>query len=330
MICPNCQTNLRHTERTDRRCSRCHKPFALEPKEDPFGMHDERMRRLVEKLRAEQGLSYTGQQLYYAAGRRYLPSVSQTWGTLFGVLGVFFVMVGLGGTVAGVIPVAAGVPGTVLAMLALTGLMFLARPWFLRRATVRMTHTYDTFRTDVLEVWQRRYGARPPGLIPDDRPLPTVPDPRLALLCPDRPTLACLAANDAANAWSMALCERIDDLPPDVPVLILHDAAVPGFDYAARVRAALGPRAVAIGLTPAMVRTAVALREPLDPATEAPPSLPEQDRRWLLDGWWTPLSALPPARVLTVVRRGVERVEAAADPDRRAARQVGFLTWPSS
>src|SRR5690606_25114363 len=134
-----------------------------------------------------------------------------------------------------------------LALIALTVLMLLVRPWFIRRATVRMTRPYEDFRTGVIDAWHTHYGARPPGMIPDDLPLPSVQRPRLALLCPDRATLACLAANDVTDAWGMALCERIEQVPPTVPVLILHDAAVPGVDYANRVRHSLGPRAIPIG-----------------------------------------------------------------------------------
>ncbi|WP_040796576.1 hypothetical protein [Nocardia higoensis] len=334
VICPNCRTNLLRKERTGRRCSRCHKTFALEPKEDHFGMHDERMRRLVDKLRDDQDLRYTGRQLYYAAGRKHLPSPTATWVTTFITLG-FVVLVLSIICVAAIdaVPAKIGAPGIGLALLALTVLMVLVRPWFISRATVRMTRGYRDFRSGVIDVWRKHYGAGPPGMIPDDLPLPAVPRPRLALLCPDRATLTCLAANDAAGAWGMALCERIEQLPPAVPVLILHDAAVPGVDYANRVRASLGPRAVPIGLTPAMVRKAASvtkLRERAEPDARLPPSWTEDDRQWLREGWWTPLSALPPARLLGVVRRGVDRIEVSADPERRTARQVGFLTWPSS
>lgn len=334
VICPNCQNNLLRKQRTGRRCSACHKTFALEPKEDPFGMHDERMRRLVDKLRDGQGLYYTGRQLYYAAGRKYLPSLTETWRTAFVVL-VVLVFAGaiVCVPVAGAVSPKSGLPLFGLALIVLAALMFLVRPWFIRQAAVRMTHDYERFRTGVLDVWQRHYGARPPGEIPDDLPLPVVERPRMALLCPDRAALSCLAANGATGVWGMALCERLDQLPPTVPVLILHDAAVPGVDYAHRVRGALGPRAIPIGLTPAMVRTAgsaTKLRERAVPDAPLPSSWSEDDRRWLREGWWTPLCALPPARLLAVVRGGVDRIEMAAAPEHRAARRVGFLTWPSS
>lgn len=333
VICPNCQASLLRKERTDRRCSRCRTAFALEPKEDPFGMHDERMRRLVDKLRDGQDLYYTGRQLYYAAGRKHLPSTTAAWSATFTAFGVVIAVIAFIAMISGFVPPRIGVPGLCLALVALTALMFLVRPWYISRAQVRMSREYADFRSGVILVWRKRYGAVPPGMVDEHIALPAVHGPRVALLCPDRATLACLAANNAAETWNMALCERVDQLPPTVPVLILHDAAVPGVEYANRVRHSLGPRAVPIGLTPAMVRNANAvtkLREPGNPDAPLPSSWPDADRQWLRDGWWTPLSALPPARLLTVVSRGVDRIEVAADPERRTARRVGFLTWPSS
>lgn len=296
-------------------------------------MHDLRMRRLVDKLRDGQDLCYTGRQLYYAAGRKGLPPLTDSWSTLFTVCVVVLGIATFISMVSELVSPLIALPCAAAALVVLSALMFLVRPWFIRRATVRMSPDYPEFRTKVITVWQKHYGTSLPGMIAEDIALPAVRWPRVALLCPDRDTLACLAANNAAAAWDMALCERIDQVPPTVPVLVLHDAAVPGLDYADRVRHSLGPRAVPIGLTPAMVRTVTSvakLRERADPAAHLPSSWPDEEQQWLREGWWTPLSALPPARLLTVVQRGVDRIEVAADPARRTARQVGFLTWPSS
>lgn len=332
MICPHCQTSLLHRQRPNRSCSACGRAFALEPKESPFRLHDLRVHRLADKLSDGRGLCYTGPQLYFAAGRRTLPAVSHTYryaaigySLLVGVVG--FVLL-----VTGVLPPGPGLAGIAAAVLAVNLLLLLLRPRLLRGAAVRPDRDYASFRAEVLRRWQRIYGAPPPRLVPDDLPLPGVPQVRIALLCPDRPTLVCLAANGAATTWQMALCERPEQVPPGVPVLVLHDASAAGIGWARQVRDTLGARAVPLGLSPASVRTArwaVRVKEQPVESAELPPAIGAEDRQWLLDGWWSPVAALSPARLLRLVQRGVDRAQEAADPDRRSAGRIGFLTWPS-
>ncbi|MFC8045239.1 hypothetical protein [Nocardia sp. NPDC057353] len=332
MICPHCQTSLLYRQRSGRVCSSCRRPFALEPKESPFRLHDLRVHRLAEKLSDGRGLLYTGPQLYFAAGRKTLPSTGRTYTMAAVGYTVLIVVIGVVLWATGLVrhgPVAVGV---VVAIVAVNVLLLLARPRLRRHATVPMQRSYPDFAAQVLRPWQRVYGAPPPRLARDDLPPSTVPQPRIALLCPDRPTLACLAANNAPATWQLALCDRVEQVPPEVPVLVLHDASAAGIGWAWQVRAALGPRALPLGLSPAAVRTArwaVRVKErPVDPVA-LPPGMAAADREWLLDGWWSPVAALPPARLLALVQRGVDRVAEAADPDRRRAARVGFLTWPT-
>ncbi|UGT61879.1 hypothetical protein [Nocardia asteroides] len=332
MICPHCQTSLLYRQRPKRICSSCGRPFALEPKESPFRLHDLRVQRLADKLSDGRGLLYTGPQLYFAAGRKTLPSTGRTY-TLAAI--GYTVLLAIIGTVllaSGVLPVGPGLAGVAAVIVAVNLLLLLIRPQLLRRSTIRMDRPYPDFGTQVLRPWRRIYGAPPPRLVPDNLPLPAVPQPRIALLCPDRSTLACLAANGAATTWGMALCARLEQVPPNGPVLVLHDASVAGIGWARQVREALGPRAALLGLSPASVRTApwaVRVKEHPMESAELPPAIGAEDRQWLLDGWWSPVAALPPARLLRLVQRGVDRAEEAADPDRRRAGQVGFLTWPA-
>ena len=147
--------------------------------------------------------------------------------------------------------------------------------------------------------------------------------------------LNCLAANDVPQARDMLLTDRIEQIPPDLPVIVLHDASLPGLLFADSARAALGPRAVLAGLAP---RTVMASRSPLRLREGAPPpedlarlrrdSLTQEEIDWLAAGWWSPIAAVPPARLLTAVDRAVEQIGEMSDPDRRRAQAVGFLTWP--
>jgi hypothetical protein len=58
--------------------------------------------------------------------------------------------------------------------------------------------------------------------------------------------------------------------------------------------------------------------------TLTPPEL-----AWLAQGWWSPVAALRPSALITRVAGAVERA-GNADPERRAAAAVGFLTWPGA
>ncbi len=294
------------------------------------------MRRLAEKLSDERGLRYTPTQLWYAATRRDVPSVDRDYHATLGWACGIIVVGGFICVVAGFVPALPGIGTGVLLLVVIPLLLTFTKPWFRQRTTVRIPVTPREFRTGVYDRWAQIYGGPPPGMVTEDIALPAVRQPRLALLCANRSVLACLAANNAAEVWEMTLADRLDRLPPEVPVLVLHDAGLPGVLFGSRARDALGARAILIGLSAKAAlaaRSAVRLRELPDPA--APP-VPEwaagsaAERDWLADGWWSPVAALPPATLLGVVERGVERVREAADPDRQRAREIGFLTWPSS
>lgn len=293
------------------------------------------MRKLAERLGDGRGLRYTMVQLWYAAGRKQVPDAERVFkrvriGISVAVVVVAFFMIVSGAVPAGVVLLL----GPLVLALAIIGIG-VTRPWFLRRATVRMTVPYKTFRGNVRVRWTQIYGGQPPGAIDEDQVrAPTVDRPRFAVLCPDRSVRACLVANNVAQTWSMALFYRIDQLPPDVPVLVLHDASLPGIALAGRARIALGSRAVVVGLSPRAVManaSALRLREPRpqDTAFLRAEPLSEAEIAWLAAGWWSPLAAVPPAKLLRALERAVERIEDAADPDRRSAREVGFLTWPT-
>ncbi|WP_051181422.1 hypothetical protein [Nocardia vinacea] len=335
MICPHCNANLLRKERGGRRCSTCKREFALEPKESPLGLHDIRMRKLAERLGDGRGLRYTLVQLWYAAGRKKVPDVARVFKRVRIGLGVAIVVVAFFLMVSGAAPPGVVFPlGALVLALAIVGIGA-ARPWFLSRATVRMPVSYDIFRRDVVGRWTPIYGGPPPGSVDEGlvRP-PAVDRPRFAVLCPDRSVLACLAANNVSQTWAMALTDRIDQLPLDVPVIVLHDASLPGIALAGKARVALGNRAVVVGLSPrAVLANASALRlrepQPQDTAFLHGEPLSAAEIEWLAEGWWSPIAAIPPAKLLMVLERAVERIEDASDPDRRRAREVGFLTWPT-
>lgn len=50
MICPHCSASLLRKERSGSRCSKCRRDFALDPKSNPLGLHDLRVRKLANAL----------------------------------------------------------------------------------------------------------------------------------------------------------------------------------------------------------------------------------------------------------------------------------------
>ncbi|NKY58193.1 hypothetical protein [Nocardia flavorosea] len=345
MICPHCSGSLLRRERTDHRCSKCERKFALDPKAEPLGLHDLRLRSLTERLSAGRGLSATVTQLWYTAARRRLPDLDRyiggaagTW-VLLTVLATYILCLlsGIQGwsgpfvfwkvLLSGVVVLAAGLV-----------VIYACRPLFRQRTRIAMPVTAYGFRTDVIGRWVGVYGEFPPGILDEQQvPIPVIEQPRVALVCDDPSVRACLAANGIPQAYDMALADRIENAPAGIPVLLLHDASLQGFATARAARLALGERVRVLGLAPRAVldnESAIRLRE-------RPPAgnrisylhsvgLTQQEIDWLADGWWSPIAAIPPARLIAVVTRAAEKLEDETDAERRTARETGFLTWPAA
>lgn len=355
VICPHCGKDARYRERGRGMCPACKRAFALEPKENSLRLHDVRMRKLIDKLGNGEGLRYTPTQLWYAAARNRTPAGGTSYGC---VVAGLIVATSLASWV--IIAISEFDPYAMLGVFVMAGafltLSFLLTLRASRRAkrsgTVDVPMSLSTFRTSVIDRWTSVY-SRPHGLMDEGRvQFPLVPDggtPKLVVLCPDRDVLACLALNDAHTTHSVALAQSLDQLRhistgptaaggPGPVGIVLHDASPAGLAFAAAARAALGGRVVVAGMLPRTVMdkpNAVRLRKPLrsgelDVIRAAVPPLTAAEADWLSRSWWSPIAAVPPAKLLTVVARAVDRAEGMADPDRGRAQQVGFLTWPTA
>ncbi|MGW6727153.1 hypothetical protein ACWF9G_14740 [Nocardia sp. NPDC055029] len=341
MICPHCSKEVLRRERGNRTCAKCRRVFALEPKESPFRLHDIRMRKLIDRLGDGRNLRYTLPQLWYAAARGRVPDPRETFFGLRMAVSMLIVIATIIGTVvvavSGLVFWAVGIGAGVIVLVAANLVLNAVRPRYLATTSVRMPAGFDRFQQEVIARWTQVYGAPPPGSIDGRTPLPPLPArPRFAVLCPESSVLTCLSANNVAGLWGMAPVGRIEQLPPGVPVLVLHDASVRGITFVADARAALGARVVPVGLAPRAVlgkEKAVRLREGRPTADElariSGERLTAEERAWLADGWQTPLASVPPAKLLAALGSAVERVERALDPDRQRAEAVGFLTWPT-
>jgi hypothetical protein len=336
MICPHCSTSLKQKERTGNRCGSCRKRFALDPKTNALLVHDLRLRRLVDKL-AGGRLYYTSTQLWFAAARKTLVK-DQGSGLVWTAAPM---LIGIVGTIGGV---AAGnvfwvIVAPIVFLIGFLPLVLRLTGRTQRRVRIRMD--LHSFRRSVLGEWTSVYGAELPGLVHESMVAPRKPPPDaiLAVVCADRSVLACLQVNGVPERFGVALADSVNQVPPDLPVALLHDASLAGYVLLTRARSRrVGRPTIDGGLRP---RTAMAAKGAVRLRDTAPPPdqiewlrstglLTEAELTWLAKGWWSPIAAIRPAPLIT-------RVEALArqarnhdpDPDRRAAASVGFLTWPS-
>ncbi|MFC6465835.1 hypothetical protein [Gordonia humi] len=336
---------MRYRERPDHVCGVCDREFALDPKSEPFQLNDLRLLRLADKLRTDDQLKYTFEQLRYAAGRRTVGTDIRSgwrfafWGTVGGLLIV---------TLVPGLPLAMGFVPSVFDVSEGTGVKWLfivsacaialsmivngvRRPWMIRNHRIALDGSLDDFADTVSNRWRTVYGTDVLGAVDErDATISGSPTPRYAVLCPDRSVLVCLSANHVALNRGLALLTDPDQVPPTIPVLVLHDASPAGLRFVADARRRFGSRAVDVGLSP---RHALArrlwLREPQlspDDVDALPTDLSDDERDWLGIGWWSPIAAVPPRKLIAAVDRAVDRFE----PGTASAREIGFLTWPTA
>jgi hypothetical protein len=331
MICPHCRADVRHTNRTGNRCGSCNRRFALEPHSNTVRMHDVRLRRLADNL-ARDDFRFTVTQLYYAAMRKSLRKAARPryrYAVIVGLVAVVAAVTGLVNALSWTL-VVAGVlvcAGVALAWAAGTGRL---------NPSVAPPMDQNTFTRQILGAWRRTYGADPPGLVRESTVTigANPAQPVLAVLCPSKPVLTSLWANDITNR-GVALARRPDAVPADVPVALLHDVSVEGYLFAGDARSALAGRTV-VDITPrprtvraarggVLCRDKPPAREAMD-RLHAAGTLTHAELAWLAKGWWSPAAALRPSTVVGRVERAVASV--GGGPATRAAATVGFLTWP--
>ncbi|MFD4910775.1 hypothetical protein [Kitasatospora purpeofusca] len=344
MICPHCSKDLIQRQRTGRRCTYCREEFALDPKTDGAGLHDLRIRKAVGKLSDGGRLVVTAGQLNHSLQHRGRPPQKYRGdkavaGGLF-VPGGILTLIGLGTILT---PVG---PWLLLPAVLLIG--FGIRQWMLSDVpapdeSVHSRWTEDEFRTTVLDRWRTTYGALPPGLV-EDGLVPSWPPPArpaFVLLCPDRTVTAFLHANRYPERHRALLVRDLREVPAGLPLVVLHDASPQGHLLAADARAARpGLRVLDAGLS---VRTVLVdqtkytllrdLHRPEELYLRLERSVPEltgSQREWFAEGWWTPLAALAPKRLLAIADRAAERITAPPTPGAPAARRTGPVRSPAA
>ncbi|MFG2873696.1 hypothetical protein ACGFYU_01465 [Streptomyces sp. NPDC048337] len=349
MICPNCSTELKRTERTGQVCSHCRRRYALDPQVHGRGMHDLRIRRCVESLTDHGRLKVTVTQLWYRSRTR-----SSAWparearGIRPGIRWPVVLTVCAGLLVCWAlttgIPAFLAAVGAVVVLLASRFVPYEEA----RGAGSWISPSEETFRKLMTGAWQHAYGALPAGVVNDERhtPRPTGPGPtrpRVVILCTDRATAAFLRANDIPPRLRAVLVEAepevahetLVDIPGRLPVVVLHDASHLGALLAPLLRIEHPDRAVVdAGLPVAAVRRRAGAVHRVSPAPDidtadlrAVAGLSEADTAWLAQGFWSPIAAVPPPLLATVVEEAVERA-VTARPE--SAPAYGFMTWPDT
>ena len=339
MICPHCSRELRYKQRGRRRCSYCRKHFAFEPKTNKLHLHDMKVRKLADRLSDDGDQRYTVTQLWYAASRKALADRK----TPLAGCGCGLVVLGLAavGVISGFAQVDSETFGGVLlgvgVVVVLAYVLLVLRRGRLRReAPIHPPVPLGEFRDMILRHWPEVHQQLPHDLVDEEMATaPAVPQPRLALVCPDRSVLACLGANGVPQNFAIKPTMTPAGVPPGVPVILVHDASPDGCRFAAQVRAALPDRVVVdAGLRPsAVVRRESLIRlrtKPIPPGSLAGLRLSEAEVSWLAAGWWSPVAAVGPAQLVLAVTKAAQRAQAMTDPDQRQAEQLGFLTWPVS
>lgn len=352
MICPNCSAELKRTERTGQACAHCHRRFALDPKVHGRGMNDLRIRRLVESLTDHGRLRVTVTQLWYGArtsssvwgaseARGVPPRISRLAG-----LAVFAGLVVCAFLSSGT---ASGVAGTAAVLVLLVPGRIPYEP--ARPAGSYLSPTEERFRQAMTGAWRWAYGELAPGVVDDAVRSPghaarRPHRPRAVILCTDHAVAVFLEANDMPERLRAVLVEAepgsahdaLVDLPGRLPVVVLHDASALGALLAPLLRISRPDRVVVdAGLPVAAVRRrrdAVHRVSPV-PAVDtgelrAVAGLSEEDAAWVAEGFWSPIAAVPPPLLASVVEEAVERAVAVAAAAPGATPEYGFMTWPGA
>ncbi|MFV5998300.1 hypothetical protein ACNPQM_39545 [Streptomyces sp. NPDC056231] len=370
MICPRCAASLTGKQRTGRICAHCGKRFALDPAVHGKGMHDIRIRVIAERATDHGRLKITLTQLWYLSRSRDYASAGRDpkgvpakirW---LVALPVAAALVACAVLTCGLLAILAGAAACA-ALVVVSSMRH--HPGQLPHGQI--VPAERTFRALMNGSWSAVYGGLPEGVVDDADPMPqprganrsgeSVPmsRPKAAILCTDRAVTLFLTANGIPDRLEAVLVEVADAVGPGgrptvlaaalsalaqyrsgLPVVVLHDADPQGVLLAPLICGAQPDRVVVdAGLPVSAARgkqgvVRLARHDPLADAEQlrTVAGLPEADAQWLGEGFWSPLAAVPPRVLESIVVRAVERALAAPRPTPREALTHGFLTWPQA
>jgi DNA-directed RNA polymerase subunit RPC12/RpoP len=362
MICPHCNADLLYKERPGYRCSRCRKNFAFDPKLNPLRMHDIRLKKIIAKVSTEGTLAYTPAQLWYQSARKNVSEQKAglsciTFTIIAAVIGtgfaIFINLEDLSNAVTCVAPIIIG--AIIFLPFAYLLNIYFRKPW----RYLKMPMSLDQFREKIINRWQQIYGDRPAGLI-DSRTKrsnqPELDQLRGVLLCPQQDVLACLRANGVHRQLGLGLIPANTELTqaeqsitaelrsrPELPVYILHDASPSGVLMAEDIRKKLKRKVLDLGIHPRQAIEYKLMTLGAKPAIEELKGLEElhksgqlsqEELEWLKKGFFSPILALTPNRVIRIITNAVERGSTTTAPQpptpEEQAKAIGFMTWPAA
>ena len=368
MQCPHCAANLLYRERGGRRCSKCKQKFAFEPKTSPLKLHDLRFRRVLEKISANGTVWYTPSQLHHALARKVVAEKK----TGCGPVGCVALIVA-----GGLIVFASQFSEVALILaIMVCAVLIIAATVIERKRPLRakLPMPPRDFSKRVLDEWHKTYHVVPQGLLTSEHPAHTsayVPPPSqltAVLACPERDILLCLRANGVSQQYGVGLLPTEGPFTqheeallttlrsrPDLPLFLLHDASLAGVLLPQTIGMSLGLRVehriVDLGLRPNHVlkyklmqlgekpssELLSILTRRMNATTGAKALLSVAEFEWLKKGYYSPILAVNPTRLLRVVYNAVteqmrrSQLSKPFDPEQQAQKQaqaVGFMSWP--
>ncbi len=331
MQCPGCLEEITRQQRGGRRCRRCGRLFAFDPKTNRLLLHDLRVGRLAERLGEGGRYWYTPSQLAWRAVRK-VPS-HRWWPScgLLAVLAVALLLILPATAPDGLDGVSALLLGTPVYLGALAGGVLLLR-WAAGRRFNALARQLERRSGDELfRPWTAVYGRLPPGMLdpgyqPDFTRWPGG-SRQAAVVCHDVDTLRCLAANGVPDRLGLALLLDPQAAPPGTPLVLLHDAESTACRNAGSLRTTWPAPVADAGLHPRHVTARPELprwrasRTARPRGTAGLEHLAPAEAEWLRR-WRTPLAALSPRHLVEAVERATLRL----GPDAQRARAVGFTT----
>lgn len=339
MKCPHCQAELRYRERSNRTCSKCRQPFALEPKANAFKLHDLGLRDLLNRLSQNGTIRLTSEQVLGALLRRRQAKKSGF------PCGLYVLATIVAAFLFGIINAALNLP----AFFIIIPVMF---AWIITGyLATRVSHSprlpsLSNFEETILRPWNLKYG-RPPWLIMNDEAIalsmmqpPIHPNAvNMAILCPSAAVRAFIVANELPQRFGMIALPAVINAAQEpwlravrerrVPVYVLHEASFNGCllvrDVYQLWQLPVDHPVIDLGINPRdILESKNLLVMKVKPDANlinkviAFTRLQSSEIDWLKQGHVAPLYGLPPARLLAMLMASGK------------AGQVGFMSWPKA
>lgn len=333
MICPHCNQSIKYKERNNNICSKCSKEFAFEPKTDSLQLSDVYFSNSVKKLSKDGKFFFTPQQLHFAVSRKKIRNNQSVYWMLIPLIIVTVVLSFIFGKaifkdVANVI-FAAGV----FIVLWIILVSIYSR---YRRKNVTLPQPFDEFEQTVLSRWRQIYGKFPNKmLVNNSLPNEFNFSPKGIIFCEDNETAMWLFANSAVPNFAIvanySLLENLLKKYSGVPVFVLHNASIEGYQFFEKVKQQFGKQAriFDIGFRPQNVikTNLMKFREKVSSANFS--FLTSEENKWLNEGYYTPLFVMRPEKLIQYVNKKLEKRAkfAVADNSEAKAKSIGFMTW---